>query len=107
MGMRMGTLLIADHCSNGDMALSRTVSSYGNEGVCTVLSWSTSVVEVYISFERAIIAAFNRRTFQAFLNWLAPANNEPLPLPVIPKQSQRRFVIQQPCWRSGRWKSLT
>lgn len=52
-----------------------------------------------------------RAGFAAFLNFLYPPNNEPNPLPILmralnaPRLHGR--AIKQPCWRRGRWKSLT
>ena len=50
-----------------------------------------------------------RAGYRAFLQMLAPvAEFNPLPLIARSVNSVlRRFVIKQPCWRKGRWRSKT
>lgn len=45
-----------------------------------------------------------------FLDSLSPPSCEPNPLPILMRAVNRLFLsrpLKQPCWRAGRFKSLT
>jgi len=57
-----------------------------------------------------LLAAEIRKNFRAFLERLAPRKLEPNPLSILMRavnSVRLRAPIRQPCWRSGRWRSLT
>ena len=58
-----------------------------------------------------LLAGEIRAGHRAFLNQLAPRSLEPNPLRIVTCALNGLFLklcnIRQPCWRAGRWKSLT
>lgn len=57
-----------------------------------------------------LLATEIRKNFRAFLERLAPRKLEPNSLSILMRAVNAvglRVPIRQPCWRSGRWRSLT
>jgi hypothetical protein len=65
---------------------------------------------VFGDVERAMRLAKQRQHFDAMLDRLCIRLPHPNPLSILMRAVNRLWLsvsIKQPCWRTGRWKSLT
>ena len=79
-----------------------------------MLTYYTHNYSYCYDYHRMMVAMFNMTTHKAFVHSLVREPDPKAPTPksisVLTRAINRArvpHVIRQPCWRAGRWKSLT
>jgi hypothetical protein len=78
---------------------------------CSNVTYITNTSNAFVGYDDWVFTSAEiRKGFRAFLELLAPRRLEPNPLRILMRAVNTirlRVHIRQPCWRAGRWRSLT